>query len=345
MTPLRIGVIGAGMIGRKHIEVALAEPHCRLAGIADPTPAAKALAESAGVPHFATCEAMLEMTRLQGVVVATPNALHVPMALSCIDRGVPVLVEKPIADTLEAAGRLVAAGEKAGIPILVGHHRRHNPLVRKARELIRAGEIGRLVAVVALATFLKPDSYFDQSWRREAGGGPVLINLIHDIDFLRFIAGEIASVQAFTSAAVRGFGVEDSAAVAVRFADGALGTLTVSDTATAPWAWELTSGENPFFPHQSAENCTLFTGTAGSLTLPRLDHWRYGGERGWTAPLSRRRVEVAAADPYVEQLRHFCRVIDGAEAPLVSGADGMATLRATLAVKTAAETGRPVDLA
>lgn len=344
MTPLRIGVIGAGMIGRKHIEVALAEPHCRLVGIADPAPAAKAIADGAGVPHFTDHAAMLETANLQGVVVATPNALHVSAALACIARGIPVLVEKPIADTLEAARRLVAAGERAGIPILVGHHRRHNPLVRKAREIIRAGEIGRLVAVVALATFLKPDSYFDQTWRREAGGGPVLINLIHDIDFLRFIAGEIRSVQAFTSSAVRGFGVEDSAAVAVRFADGALGTLTVSDTATAPWSWELTAGENPFFP-QHTENCTLFTGTSGSLTLPRLEHWRYDGERGWGAPLTRRHIEVAPADPYVEQLRHFCRVIDGAETPVVSGADGMATLRATLAVKEAAETGRPVELA
>lgn len=344
MTPLRIGVIGAGMIGRKHIEVALAEPLCKLVGVADPSPAGKTLAESSGVPYFATYEAMLETASLHGVVVATPNALHVPMALDCIERGIPVLVEKPIADTLETARRLVAGGEKAGVPILVGHHRRHNPLVRKARELIRAGEIGQLVAVVALATFLKPDSYFDQTWRREAGGGPVLINLIHDIDFLRFIAGEIGSVQAFTSSAVRGFGVEDSAAVAVRFVDGALGTLMVSDTATSPWAWELTSGENPFFP-QHGENCTLFTGTAGSLTLPRLEHWRYDGERGWTAPLARRRVEVAPADSYVEQLRHFCRVIEGAETPVVSGADGLATLRATLAVKQAAETGRPVTLA
>jgi predicted dehydrogenase len=345
MTPLRIGVIGAGMIGRKHIEVALAEPLCKLVGIVDPAPAGKALAESVGVPYFATYEAMLDAAKPQGVVVATPNALHVATALACIAHGIPVLVEKPIADTLEAAHRLVAAGVQAGIPILVGHHRRHNPIVRKARELIRAGEIGQLVAMVALATFLKPDSYFDQTWRREAGGGPVLINLIHDIDFLRFIAGEIGSVQAFMSSAVRGFGVEDSAAVTVRFVDGALGTLMVSDTATSPWAWELTSGENPFFPHQSAENCTLFTGTAGSLTLPRLDHWRYDGERGWTAPLTRRRVEVAPADPYVEQLRHFCRVIEGAETPVVSGADGLATLRATLAVRQAAETGRPVTLA
>ncbi|HUN49153.1 MAG TPA: Gfo/Idh/MocA family oxidoreductase [Stellaceae bacterium] len=342
---LGIGVIGAGMIGRKHIEVILADPGCTLAGIADPAPAAEALAESVGAPYFARWEAMLEKADVQGIIVAIPNALHVPVGLACLSRRLPVLMEKPIADTLEAARKLVTAGETAGIPILVGHHRRHNPLVRKAREMIQAGAIGRLVTVVALATFLKPASYFEQGWRREAGGGPVLINLIHDIDFLRFIGGEVASVQAFTSSAVRGFGVEDSAAVAVRFASDALGTLTVTDAAVAPWSWELTAGENPYFPQANGENCTLFTGTEGSLTLPRLDHWRYDGGRGWTHPLTRRAIEVTRADPYVEQLRHFCRVIDGAEAPVVSGADGMATLRATLAVKEAAETGRPVDLA
>ena len=344
MTPLAIGVIGAGMIGKKHIEVILADAGCRLAGIADPAPAAKALAESVGAPHFPRWETMLDEAELQGVIVAIPNALHVPVSLACLSRRLPVLVEKPVAESLEAAQRLVTAAETAEIPILVGHHRRHNPLVRKAREMIQAGAIGRLVTVVALATFLKPDTYFDQSWRREAGGGPVLINLIHDIDFLRFIGGEIASVQAFTSSAVREFEVEDSAAVAVRFASGALGTLTITDTATAPWSWELTAGENPFFPPPNGENCTLFTGTEGSLTLPRLDHWRYDGARGWTHPLTRRTVEVTRADPYEEQLRHFCRVIDGAETPVVSGADGLATLKATLAVKEAAATGRPVDL-
>ena len=93
----------------------------------------------------------------------------------------------------------------AGVPVLVGHHRRHNPRIKAVREMIAKGQIGQLTAVVGLWLLKKPDSYFDVAWRREPGGGPILINLVHDIDDLRFICGEIVEVQALTSNSARGF--------------------------------------------------------------------------------------------------------------------------------------------
>ena len=190
----------------------------------------------------------------------------------------------------------------------------------------------------------KPDNYFDVGWRTEpAGGGPILINLVHDIDDLRFICGEIASVQAMTANVARGFAVEDTAAISLRFAGGALGTVTLSDAVAAPWSWELTSGEAPNYP-QRPENCYLFAGTAGALAVPKLELWRYAGETGWTAPLSCERLQVVPEDPQVRQLRHFCRVIRGEEAPLITGPDATRTLAATLAVHQAAATGRCIAL-
>jgi predicted dehydrogenase len=171
----------------------------------------------------------------------------------------------------------------------------------------------------------------------------VLINLIHDIDDLRFICGEIATVHAFCSNAVRGLAVEDTAAVALHFAGGALGTMIVTDAAAAPWSWEITSGESSLYP-QSPENCYLFAGTEGSLSVPKLELWRYKGEKGWSAPLSCDRIEVSLTDPQARQLRHFRRVIRGEEAPRISGADATRTLAVTLAVHRAAESGRAVAL-
>jgi predicted dehydrogenase len=340
--PVRIGVVGAGAFGRKHLEVLRQEPAARIVGIADPTPAAAALAAELGVAHFAGHESMLDEAGLDGVIVATPNALHAPVAQAAIARDVPVLVEKPIAETLDAARDLAEAAERADVPLLVGHHRRYNPVIEKAREIVHGGGIGRLTAVAALWLLQKPDDYFATDWRREKGG-PVLINLIHDIDDLRFICGEIVEVRAMTANAVRGFAVEDTAAVTLRFACGALGTVTVSDAVAAPWSWELASGENPIYPSQP-ENCYLFAGTAGSLALPRLELWRYAGATGWTAPLSREPIAVAAADPLPRQLRHFCAVIRGAESPRITGADATRTLAAAQAVLDAAATGRPVHL-
>ncbi|HYY60182.1 MAG TPA: Gfo/Idh/MocA family oxidoreductase [Burkholderiales bacterium] len=335
---MRIAVVGAGQFGRKHIDTVRKEPACTLAAVADPVQAA-----DFGVPHYALYTEMLEREKPDGVIIATPNALHVSVGLACVARGIPMLVEKPVADTVDASRRLVDAAERARVPLLVGHHRRHNPIIEKARELVQGGALGRLAAVAALWLVQKPAEYYDVGWRREPGGGPLLINLIHDIDDLRYICGEIVEVRAITSNAVRGFAVEDSAAVTLRFANGALGTATVSDAVPAPWSWELASGENPAYPQQP-ENCYWFSGTEGSLALPRLELWTYGERKGWHAPLQREQLQVQAADPQARQLQHFCRVIRGEEAPRSSGADATRTLAVIAAVHEAARTGKAVQL-
>lgn len=338
-----VAVIGAGVIGRTHIRILAGLPpeQGRLVAIVDPGEAGARLAAEHGVPHFDAAEAMLDTMRPDGAVIATPNALHVAGMRACIARGVAALVEKPIADDLEAAAAIAEEAERAAVPLLVGHYRRHNPLLRTARALIAEGRLGRLVSVSADSMVLKPDSYFDTAWRREAGGGPVLINLVHDIDALRFLCGEIETVQAVTANAARGFAVEDSAAVLLRFRAGALATLSLSDAVPSPWCWDQTCGENPVFVRHQA-NAYRLCGTEASLEIPEMALWRYAGKRGWDQALTREVVAVAPGDPLVEQMRHFLRVIRREEAPLVSGRDGVATLAATLAVKRSAQTGMAI---
>jgi predicted dehydrogenase len=339
-----VAVIGAGAIGRMHIERCLRHDDVTLAGVADPTDAARAWASGLGVCWCADYRELLDRSGAQAVIVATPNATHADVGIDCIDRGLPVLMEKPVADTLAEAQRLCAHAEAAGVPLMVGHQRRHNPILRRARELVVGGLLGRPVSATVMATWLKPEAYFDMAWRRQVGGGPVLINLIHDIDLLRFLLGEVASVQAVTSNAVRGFEVEDTAAVLLRFACGALATISVSDTAVAPWNWDLAAGEAAHYARQAVDTHFL-SGTEASLTLPRLEVWRYGGARGWHDPLTASRTALHHADPYMEQLRHLRAVAEGQEAPVCTGRDGLRTLQATLAVHEAARSGQTVSLA
>jgi len=341
MSPIRIGVVGAGVFGRRHVDTVRSVPACELVAIVDPAPEAAAWAREKDVRCFADHVKMLDEVKPDAVIIATPNSLHVPVGLTCVERRLPILVEKPIADTVEASRTLVETAKRAAVPLLVGHHRRHNPLIERAREVVRGGGIGRLTAVTVLWLLQKPDEYFDAAWRRQPGGGPLLINVIHSIDDLRWICGEIEEVHAMTSSAVRGFPVEDTAAVAFRLAGGALGTATVSDAVAAPWSWELASGENPVYPHQH-ENCYYFAGTEGAFALPALELWRYEGKKGWHAPLSRQKLEVVAADPQLRQLQHFCRVVRDGEAPRVSGEDAIRTLAVVHAVHEAARTGRAV---
>jgi len=340
MPDTRIALIGAGTIGRTHVRAAAETPGAAIIGIADPSPAAKTLAEEFGIAWHADHHALLATARPDGAIVATPNALHVPVALDCIAAGVAVLVEKPIADTVTEARRLSDAATTAGVALLVGHHRRHNPIIRRARELVRGGALGQLVAASALSLFLKPASYFAIPWRSAPGGGPVLINMIHEIDLIRFVCGEIVSVQAATSNAVRRYAVEDTAATILRLDDGAIVTIMQSDTAASPWSWDQSSGES-LTVFQTKADSHFITGTEGSLTLPSLTLWRYPHAKGWEHPIEQATVAIERANPYAEQLRHFAAVIRGEAAPLTSGPDGTSTLAATLAVHRAAEQGTP----
>src|SRR5882672_273129 len=250
--PLRIAVIGAGLIGRTHIAVLRSgHPDYTLAAVADTSPAAAEEARALGYSIYAEVEEMLAREKPDGAVVAVPNQMHVKVGLSCIARKIPIIVEKPVADSVAEALELVEAGERANVAILTGHHRRHNPIMRKAVEIIASGGIGRVVAANGLWLSHKPKDYFDVAWRREAGGGPVLINAIHDVDCLRMLCGDIETVQATTDGSVRGFPVEETAAAVLTFKSGALGTLMVSDVVSAPWSWEMTARENPFYPNES----------------------------------------------------------------------------------------------
>ena len=188
MAKVRIAVAGAGLIGVRHLEEIAANSECAIACIVDPGPKAAEQAARFGVPLVATLAEGLA-TKPDGVILATPNALHVEQGLACIAAGLPTLVEKPLAHTLEAGERLVDAAEKAGVPILVGHMRRHSTIMDAAIRVVRSGKLGRLVAIMGSAVYCKPaaDGYFDppNDWRRRPGGGPILINMIHEVDALR----------------------------------------------------------------------------------------------------------------------------------------------------------------
>ncbi len=345
MSQVRIGVIGAGLIGRKHIEVLRAgRPEYALAGVADPAPAAAAEAKELGYACYSSIEEMIERTKPDGAIVAVPNQGHVAAGLACVERGIPVIVEKPVADTVADALRLVTTAEAAGVATLTGHHRRHNPIMKRAAELLQEGAVGKVVAATSIWLSHKPKGYHDPAWRREPGGGPVLINAIHEIDCLRMLCGDVDTVMAADSNATRGFAVEDTAAAILRFKSGALGTLLLSDTVSSPWAWETTSGENPRYP-KSGQDSILIGGTRGSLAIPSLDlRWHEAGEEDWFRPLTQRREPIEPADPYYEQMRNFAAVIRGTEQPVLSGRDGTMTLATTLAITASAKSGKPVAI-
>ncbi len=333
--PLQIAVIGAGLIGREHAARIIRNPRAQLAAVVDPAPGAAERAAGNGVPCYENVESMLAAQRPDGAIVATPTDSHAATAITLLDAGIPVLVEKPLADTVEAGCALVEAAQRAGVPALCGYHRRHSPAIQAARACVAAGTLGRIVAVTATTLFYKPEGYFDVAWRVSPAGGPVLINQAHDIDSLRLLVGEIAAVQAAGSSGVRGLGVEDTAAAILEFENGALGTLIVSDCTVAPRSWEQTSGENPLYARDAGQDSIFLAGTLGSLSVPTMQSWRQTGPASWALPFITERLPLTAADPLVRQMDHFCDVIERRAEPLVPVADALRSLAATLAVREA----------
>lgn len=346
MRAARIAVVGAGRIGTRHIEEIRANARAELSGIVDFTTEAAALANGVRVPLYASLAELLAHDRPDGLVLATPNVLHAAQALECIAAGVPMLVEKPIAHTFADGVRVCEAAERAKVPILVGHHRMHSPILQTASEVIASGVLGRLVGVIGSAAFCKPDDYFEEAhWRREAGGGPILINMIHEVGNLRRLIGEIVAVQAFASNATRGFPVEDTVSINLRFANGALGTFLLSDTAASSKSWEQTAQENAAYAADPDEDCYTVIGTHGSLGIPtlRVKHYEDASRRSWFTPFVTRSVAFARKDPLAVQIAHFVAVIRGEAKPLVTARDGLANLRIVDAIVEAATTGAAVD--
>ncbi|MDZ4164766.1 MAG: Gfo/Idh/MocA family oxidoreductase [Smithellaceae bacterium] len=342
---IELALIGAGWIGRIHAEAIGKSTACRLVALCDPDPSAEALAKTWQARYYRDYRELLARENVQGAVIAAPNHLHYSITEASAGKGVHILLEKPIATSLDEADRLIAAAEKNQIKLLVGHQRRFNPAVEKTRDLIKSGELGKLIGVNVMWTLRKSDDYFAPAWRKEKGAGPILNNLIHDLDNIRFICGDVARVYAESAHDARGLEVEDSAVIILRLTSGAMVSIFITDASPAPWAYELTTGDNPDFPRQR-ENCYFFFGTEASFSFPqgRKNYYQDQAQGGWKEELITEDIALPAGSPYERQISHFCRVIRGEEEAKTSGRDARRTLAVINAVKESAETGRAVDL-
>jgi len=300
MSRARIAVAGAGTIGKRHIEEIDSIDEAELAAIVDPGPTGPELAQKYGVALYQSLAELFGNDKPDGIILATPNQMHVDGALECVAAGVPVIVE--------------------------------------------SGRLGPIVGVSGTALFYKPDDYFDENggWRREPGGGPILLNLVHEVNNLLSLVGDIDAVQALTSRSTRGFPVEDTAAMIFRFANGALGTFLLSDTAGSARSWEQTSQENAAYATYGDEDAYHITGTTGSLSVPTMRVKIFGGKRSWFEPFETSTENVDRTDPLANQIVHFVDVIQNGAQPISSGRDGLKTLRVVDAVLEAARTGQLV---
>lgn len=318
-------MIGGGLIGIRHMHAVQAHAGCVLAGLVDPD---RAIDAGPDVPRFAD---MAEVPDgVDGAIIATPTGLHAAHGTAAAQRGWHVLIEKPVAADVAGAKAMGAALALAGTRSLVGHHRRYHAPVRQLRALLAEGAIGTPVTASLIWAMRKPDAYFEGNWRT-AGGSPVLINLVHDIDILRFVLGEISDVACLAGAPLRDSARIESGAVAVRFERGATATISFADTTPSPWGFEAGTGENPNIG-KTGQDMMWITGTQGGISFPSLTLWQ-GRDWGAAAQITPLDAARNKAEPLAAQLDHFIEVMDGAE-PLIDVADATRTLEIALAIET-----------
>ncbi len=341
---INISIVGTGLMGLQHIKAISKSKKANLHSIVDITNNAKSLSKKYKIPLYSNVNELLKSKNLDAVIVATPNQLHEKHTVSFLKNKIPVLLEKPISDNINSAKKIISSANKNKTPLLIGYHRRHNSIVSKVKSIINKGKLGNIVSANVLCWLYKHKSYYKEKWRVSKGGGPLGINLVHDIDMICYLLGPIKYVQAFTTNKNRKFSVEDTATISLIFNSGALCTLNLSDTIVAPWSYELTAGENPAYPITN-QSSYMIGGTKGSLQFPNLKYWFYKKERSWWNKIFVNEDKNKKDDnTLVNQIDHFAEVVAKKTKPKVNGNDGLVSLKIFAAITKSAKSGKKIKL-
>jgi len=333
MRPVKVGIVGAGRIGRLHAENLVRRiPGAEVVALADVMEeAARRLATELGIPHaFGEPSPIFEAPSIDAVLICSSTDTHAQFIKQAAQAGKHVFCEKPVALDLEEIDRALAAVERAGVILQVGFNRRFDPSFSAAKEAVAAGKIGRphLLKITSRDPTPPPIEYIKVS------GGIFLDMTIHDFDMARFLMGEEV-VEVYAAGAVLvderigEAGDIDTAVVTLRFASGALGVIDNSRRAVYGYDQRvevfgergMVRVENPK-PHQA-----VVSNAEGDHGPPLLHFFveRY-------------------TDSYVRELSAFIEAIQKGEEPPVTGRDGKIPVVMGYAAKRSLEEGRPVRL-
>lgn len=320
--PVRLGIAGAGGVAQsKHLPAiarlrTLWEPVV-VAAIAEPdVRQGQKVAALHACHHYTGLTEMLAAEELDGVLVLSPDSLHVEHGLTCIDAGVPVLVEKPLAPTLADARRLCEDADRHGILLMVVANKRYAPPYRRAQHLIAAGAIG--TPHLLAGKFTLGYDYVDL----------LLDGSIHLFDMALYLLGPVASLYAARAQA----GAE-TIALTLTFDSGAVGALhtTASALSLKPWERVEVYGDGKWLAVEDQWELAIYDDEAGPT-------------KSWRPALPNTLLFDEEFGGYMGQIEGFLQAIRGQETPRVTGWDGYRACELVAATHRSLETGGPVTL-
>ena len=332
---VRFGIVGCGLISKFHARAIAAVPGAALAGAWDVRPeAAQAFAGEFGGSAFDTFERMLESGAVDAVSICTPSGLHGRQAIQALKAGKHVLVEKPMALSLEEADEAIGLAGRMGVKLSVVSQLRFSEGIAAAKRAIAENALGKLICGdIFMKYHRSPEYYLSGLWRGTKamdGGGALMNQGIHGVDLLLYLCGPVRQVCALSRTLVHPIEVEDTICAVLEYESGALGLL------------QATTSVKPGFPRRME-----LSGDRGSLVIEEDRIQSASLEDGLSLPLGEARAY--SADPgaidcagHARQVEDFVRAINTGGRPLVDGREGRRALELILSAYRSSELGKPV---
>ena len=360
--PLKVGLIGTGGISRQHLPgYQLAPDDIRLTAVCDiREDAALKFADEAGVDAvFTSADEMLEQSDIDAVDICTIHDQHAPLAIAAARAGKHVLLEKPMAISLDECRAIIEATEEAGVTFMVAQQLRHVPSYVGLRRRINAGELGQIWSArcdtfltAALDDGAQPIAPRSGWWGfdgKRGGGGVITMLSVHHLDLMRYFVGEVARVDARIWTGNPSFtnNAEDRAVATLEFENGAVGMLTASFSSRAPWAFQLLlMGEHgsAWTPPSTDPSPLMWHRVPAVIASAEQD-----GEDGFRPsesfqPIDTDGLGLPTNDPYINEIQHFARCCEDGGEPISSGRDNIETMKIVFGIYESARSSTPIEL-
>jgi predicted dehydrogenase len=338
---VRIGLIGAGNISDTHAAAASALDDVRIVAVCGRTrEKAERLAARYGAAAYDDLDRFLCHTPMEAVVIGSPSGLHAEQGIAAAQRGLHVLVEKPIDISTARADRLIAEADRAGVTLGVIFQDRMKPDVRRMKTIVDAGRLGTPILASARVRWHRPPEYYAASqWRGTQaldGGGALMNQAVHTVDLLLWLFGPVRRVFGKTATRLHTIDVEDTAVAVLEFASGAIGTIEAATSAYPgyPRRLELTGSEGTVM---------LDGDRLTAIDLRRPEAGDLVSEAG-VASVAATSPVVSDVAPHRAVLEDFIAAITRGGPPCCDGPQGRASVAVIEGIYRASRTNAPVDL-
>lgn len=332
MSKLRFAILGCGRISYKHVEALINnKKEAELVAVCDIVEE-KALErkkqyeekiKNINVKTYTDYKKMLENEKLDVVTIATESGYHAKHAIDCINKNTHVLVEKPMALSVQDAHNMIYLAKENNKKICVSHQNRFNPPIQKLRRAVEEGRFGKIMNGTARILWTRDDNYYKQaSWRgtKELDGGTLMNQCIHNIDLLQWMMGsEVERIHAETNTFLRNIEMEDFGAILIRFKNGSIG---------------IVEGSACVYPKNLEETLSIFgekgTVVIGGLAVNEIKTWDFADERDYDKENYVKEVDNVYGSGHTPLYKDFIDAINEDREPLINGEEGKKAMEIVL---------------